>query len=54
MVKYTFSEAVQFITSDIKISNNLDNIQFMIAFNCKVIRVNYAYNHIDVRPVYNK
>ena len=22
--------------------------------NCKVIRVNYAYNHIDVRPAYNK
>ena len=21
---------------------------------CKVIRVNYAYNHIDVRPAYNK
>ena len=21
---------------------------------CKVIRVNYAYNHIDVRPTYNK
>ena len=33
VVKYTFSEAVQFITSDIKISNNFDNIQFMIAFN---------------------
>ena len=22
--------------------------------NCKVICVNYAYNHIDVRPAYNK
>ena len=22
--------------------------------NCKVIRVEYAYNHIQVRPVYNK
>ena len=22
--------------------------------NCKVIRVNYAYNHKDVKPVYNK
>ena len=21
---------------------------------CKVIRVEYAYNHIQVRPVYNK
>ena len=21
---------------------------------CKVIHVNYAYNHIDVRPTYNK
>ena len=22
--------------------------------HCKVIRIKYAYNHIDVRPTYNK
>ena len=27
---------------------------FGILINCKVIRVRYAYNHIQVRPVYNK
>ena len=39
---------------DLSIEYSLDQIKEKILNECKVIHVEYAYNHIQVTPVYNK
>ena len=45
------------LNSTLQISHRQDvqkAFHLLCSTNCKVIRVNYAYNHIYVKPTYNK